>query len=126
MATERLSIFRCSKCENTVEVIGTGPGTLSCCDAPMERLEGKTADAKTEKHVPVIEQIDGGYKVTVGSVPHPMADDHHIEWIELLADGNAFRRFLKPGDPPEAVFLVAEASEVSAREYCNKHGLWRV
>ena len=125
MAAERLNIFQCSKCGNTVELVGVGAGTLTCCDTPMGLLKEKTADAATEKHVPVIKRIDGGYSVTVGSVPHPMADDHLIEWIELQADGNAYRRFLKPGDAPEAIFLVAEAAKVVAREHCNKHGLWR-
>ena len=90
----------------------------------MELLDEKTADATTEKHVPVIEKIDGGYKVKVGSVPHPMEEKHYIEWIELLADGKAYRQFLKPGIPAEAVFSV-EADTVSAREYCNVHGLWK-
>jgi superoxide reductase len=74
--------------------------------------------------VPVIEKVDGGIKVTVGSVPHPMTDEHYIEWIELLADGKAYRQFLKPGDEPEALFNVS-ADSVSAREHCNVHGLWK-
>ena len=90
----------------------------------MELLYEKTADATTEKHVPVIEKIDGGYKVKVGSVPHPMQDEHYIEWIELLADGKAYRQFLEPGSEPEAVFSI-EAGSVSAREHCNVHGLWK-
>ena len=91
---------------------------------PMKRLAESTADAATEKHVPVIEKIDGGYKVKVGSVPHPMTDEHYIEWIELLADGAACRQFLEPGQAAEAVFKIA-AETVSARELCNVHGLWK-
>ena len=125
MAAEVGDIFRCKDSGLVVEVVGSGSGTLTCCGAPMERLEEQTADATTEKHVPVVERVDGGYKVAVGSVPHPMGDDHHIDWIELRADGNSYRRFLKPGEAPEAVFPVAEASEVAAREHCNKHGLWK-
>ena len=124
MATQRLSVYKCNLCGNMVEVVGAGGGTLTCCGQPMEALQEKTADAATEKHVPVIEKIDGGYKVTVGSVAHPMADDHWIEWIELLADGKAYIQFLNPGDAPEAVFKV-DAAQVSAREHCNKHGLWK-
>jgi superoxide reductase len=90
----------------------------------MENLVAKTADEGKEKHVPVIEKIDSGYKVKVGSVPHPMEDKHHIEWIELLANGRAYRQFLEPGMAPEAVFNV-EADSVSAREHCNIHGLWK-
>ena len=90
----------------------------------MAKLTENTTDAAKEKHVPVIEKSDGGYKVSVGSTLHPMQDDHYIEWIELLADGEAYRQFLHPGQDPVAVFKV-EADSVSAREYCNKHGLWK-
>jgi len=122
--TKKLQIYKCNVCGNIVEMLHEGAGELVCCGEPMELLDEKTADATTEKHVPVIEKIDGGYKVTVGSVPHPMEDKHYIEWIELLADGKAYRQFLEPGMQPEATFHV-EASSVSAREHCNVHGLWK-
>ncbi len=121
---KKLEIYKCSACGNIVEVLHGGVGELVCCGKPMELLDEKTADATTEKHVPVIEKIDGGYKVKVGSVPHPMEEKHFIEWIELLADGKAYHQFLKPGDAPEAVFNV-DAGTVSAREHCNVHGLWK-
>ncbi|KPK41368.1 MAG: desulfoferrodoxin [Phycisphaerae bacterium SG8_4] len=121
---ERLQIYKCATCGNIVEVLSGGAGQLVCCGGPMDLLDEKTADAATEKHVPVIEKIGGGYKVKVGSVPHPMTDEHLIEWIELLADGKAYRQFLEPGAEPEATFNV-EADSVSAREHCNVHGLWK-
>ncbi len=121
---KKLQIYKCAVCGNIVEVLHGGAGDLVCCGQPMGLLEEKTADATTEKHVPVIEKVDGGYKVKVGSVPHPMEEKHYIEWIELLADGRAYRQFLEPGMPPEAIFNV-EADSVSAREYCNVHGLWK-
>jgi superoxide reductase len=121
---EKLQIYKCAECGNIVEVLHGGGGQLICCGGPMDLLEEKTADAATEKHVPVIEKIDGGYKVKVGSVPHPMLEEHFIEWIELLADGKAYRQFLEPGDEPQAIFNV-EAGTVSAREHCNVHGLWK-
>jgi len=121
---KKLQIYKCSICGNIVEVLHGGVGELVCCNQPMELLEAKTADTGKEKHVPMIEKIDGGYKVKVGSVPHPMEEKHYIEWIELLADGRAYRQFLEPGSKPEAVFNV-EADSVSAREYCNVHGLWK-
>ncbi len=124
MKTNKLEVYRCEKCGIIVEVAHGGDGTLSCCKAPMTLVEEGVTDAATEKHVPVIERIDGGYKVTVGEVAHPMQEEHLIEWIELLADGKAYRQFLDPGDTPEAVFMV-EADNVSAREYCNLHGLWK-
>ncbi len=121
---KKLEIYKCETCGNIVEVLHGGAGDLVCCGKPMTRLDEKTADAATEKHVPVIEKIDGGYKVTVGSVSHPMEDKHYIEWIELLTDGKAYREFLEPGMAPEATFLV-EGNAVNAREHCNVHGLWK-
>ena len=121
---KRLQIYKCAVCGNIVEVIYGSTGELVCCGQPMELLDEKTADAATEKHVPVIEKIDGDYKVTVGSTLHPMEEKHYIEWIELLADGKAYRQFLNPGDAPEAEFGV-QADSVTAREHCNVHGLWK-
>ncbi len=121
---ERLQIYKCAVCGIIVEVLDGGSGQMMCCGEPMKHLVEQTADAATEKHVPVIEKIEGGYKVKVGSVPHPMEPKHFIEWIELLADGRAWRQFLEPGGAPEAVFNV-QAESVSAREFCNVHGLWK-
>lgn len=122
--TAKLDVYKCNACGNMVEVIHGGDGELVCCGEPMIKLTENTTDAAKEKHVPVIEKVDGGYKVSVGSVLHPMEPDHYIEWIELLADGKAYRQFLSPGDEPIATFCV-EAATVSAREFCNKHGLWK-
>ena len=105
-------------------LVAGGAGVLVCCGQPMELLIAKTADEGREKHVPVIEKIDGGIKVKIGSVPHPMEEKHHIEWIEILADGRAYRQFLNAGDAPEAVFNI-KADKITAREHCNIHGLWR-
>ncbi len=124
MATEKLKVYRCPLCVNMVEVVNDGGGTLSCCGQPMEALVENTTDAAQEKHVPVIEQVDGGVKVTVGSVSHPMQEDHWIEWIELTADGKIYRQALQPGDAPQAVFAV-ESAGASARALCNQHGLWK-
>ena len=120
---EKLEVYKCAACGNIVEVLHGGVGELVCCGKPMEKLVAKTADEGREKHVPVIEKIEGGIKVKVGSVPHPMEAEHYIEWIEVIADGRAYRQFLNPGDVPEAEFAV-EAGQVSARELCNKHGMW--
>jgi len=124
--TEKLQVYKCEVCGNMVEVVHEeGVGELVCCDQPMTLLEENTTDAATEKHVPVIEKTQSGCSVTVGSVKHPMAEQHHIEWIELLVDGKALCQFLKPGDEPVAVFDGIKADSVSAREYCNIHGLWK-
>jgi len=125
MATEQLQVYKCEVCGIIAEVLEGGAGELVCCGRPMQRLDEKTEDASTEKHVPYIERIEGGVKVRVGqNAAHPMEEKHYIQWIELLADGKAYRQFLQPGDAPEAVFNVT-ADNLSARELCNIHGLWR-
>ncbi len=121
---ERTQVYKCPICGNIVEVLEAGGGTLVCCGKPMDQLIGNTTDAATEKHVPVIETIEGGYKVVVGSVTHPMLEEHYIQWIELVTENTVLRKFLKPGEAPEAVFLTEEKT-IYAREYCNLHGLWK-
>ena len=118
-------IYKCSVCGNMVEVVHAGGGELVCCGQPMKLQNAGTTDGATEKHVPVIEKIEGGYRVKVGSVAHPMLEAHYIEWIELVCTecGKIMRKHLKPGDAPEAVFET-KAEKVIAREYCNLHGLW--
>jgi superoxide reductase len=120
---EKFQIYKCSICGNIVEVLHGGDGQLVCCGQPMENLVAKTADAGKEKHVPVIEKVEGGIKVKVGSVPHPMEEKHYIEWIEVIADGKAYRQFLSPGRPAEAIFNITP-STMTVREHCNIHGLW--
>jgi superoxide reductase len=122
--TKLMAVYKCEHCGNIVEVVHAGAGALVCCGEEMKLLVENTVDAAKEKHVPLIEKTAEGYRVTVGSVMHPMEDKHYIEWIELLADGVAYRKFLKPGDEPAALFCV-KAEMVSAREYCNLHGLWK-
>ena len=124
MANQLGKRYQCQVCGTEALCTKASEGIIICCGQEMVLLLEKTADSATEKHVPVIEKTAAGYKVVVGSTPHPMADDHYIEWIELLANGKAYRQFLKPGDAPEAEFAVA-AEVVSAREHCNKHGLWK-
>jgi superoxide reductase len=123
--TKRLQIYKCEICGNIVEVIHEGAGELVCCGEPMKLLVENTVDAAKEKHVPVIEKTASGVKVKVGSVAHPMEEKHYIEWIEIIADGKAYRQFLKPGNTPEAVFDI-KANKIEAREHCNLHGLWKV
>lgn len=120
---KQLEVYKCTICGNIVEVVHAGPGALICCGKNMNLMTENTTDAATEKHVPVIEMGDGVIKVSVGSVAHPMEDAHYIEWIELVADGKAYRQFLNPGEAPEASFNVT-ASSVTVREYCNLHGHW--
>ena len=121
---ERYEVYECEVCGNIVEVFRGGAGELVCCGEPMKLLEENTVDAAVEKHVPVIEKVDGGIKVKVGSTAHPMEEEHYIEWIELVGENMTYAAFLKPGMAPEAVFQVDEAG-FTAREHCNLHGLWK-
>jgi len=123
--TEQLQVYKCQVCGNVVEVLDSGAGQLVCCDQPMELLDESTADTATEKHVPYIERTESGVKVRVGeNAAHPMEEKHFIQWIELLVDGKVYREFLNPGDAPEAAFPIA-GENISARELCNVHGLWK-
>jgi len=121
---KRLQVYKCEICGNIVEVLDGHDGELVCCGKPMVLLDEKTADATTEKHVPMIEEVDGGIKVTVGSTLHPMEEKHYIQWIEIIADDRTARQYLKPGDKPEA-FFCKKADKITAREHCNVHGLWK-
>ncbi len=117
-------IYRCNICGNIVEVVHAGADALVCCGQPMELLKENATDAAQEKHVPVVEKTANGYTVTVGSTPHPMEEAHYIEWIELVAGGKSYLQHLSPGDEPKAEFCV-KADSVTARAYCNLHGLWK-
>ena len=121
-------LYHCEICGNLVEIVHIGAPVLVCCEKPMTLIIEKNADFKTEKHVPLIEKTDSGIKVTVGSTLHPMTEEHHIEWIELIADGLSFRKYLKVGELPVAEFCCnkgCDITKLTARESCNIHGLWK-
>jgi len=122
--TEKLEIYKCEICGNIVEVLHKGAGQLVCCGEPMRLIEEKTKEEGREKHLPVIEKTDKGIRVKVGSVAHPMQEKHYIEWVEVESNGKLYRKFLSPGDVPEAEFPVKE-KRIGVREYCNVHGLWK-
>jgi superoxide reductase len=122
--TERNQVYQCELCGNVVEVVGASEGELVCCGQAMTLKAPKTADAATEKHVPVVEEIDGGTKVVVGSTPHPMTEEHQICWIEIINGNYVNRRYLKPGEEPMAQFYVKAEKGAVVREFCNLHGLW--
>jgi superoxide reductase len=124
MMTRTGAVYKCEQCGNIVEVLDEGAGQLACCGQPMSLMAENTADASQEKHVPVVEKTGGGIKVRVGSVGHPMTPEHHIEWIEAVAGGRVFRKFLATDDKPEAEFSIV-ADSFEGRAYCNLHGLWK-
>ncbi|MDD3538784.1 MAG: desulfoferrodoxin [Atribacterota bacterium] len=122
--TQKYEIYKCELCGNVVEVLHSGQGELVCCGQPMRLLEEQTAEQAKEKHVPVIEETAEGIRVKVGSVPHPMEEKHYIEWIEVITDQGSGKKFLKPGDTPEAEFEDVQGLQ-KVREYCNIHNLWK-
>lgn len=122
--TKRNEIYKCEVCGHIIEVMNGGAHPV-CCGQKMTLMEEQTADSSVEKHVPVIEKIEGGYRVFVGSTEHPMVDAHYIQWIQLMVGDEVYTKFLKPGEKPEAIFKTDATGPVSAREYCNLHGNWR-
>lgn len=122
----KIKFFICRTCGNLVSLVNEGGGTLVCCGNEMEELVPNTVDAATEKHVPVIEVEGNKVTVKVGSVAHPMKEEHYIQWIYLETNEGVQRKCLKPGDEPKAVFALNDGDKVvSAYEYCNLHGLWK-
>lgn len=124
MARE-LAFYKCSLCGNIVEKVVNGGGTLACCGQDMELLVANSTDAAGEKHVPVIEVEGSKVVVKVGSVEHPMQDNHHISFIVLLTEKTVQRVDLPHDGKPVAEFSLADGDKVvAAYEYCNLHGLW--
>jgi superoxide reductase len=131
--TELNQVYKCNVCGNIVEMVHAGAGELVCCGEPMALQSENTVDASLEKHVPVIEILSEdkerglrNIKVKIGAAPHPMEEKHFIEWIEvyMVDAGRVGKKYLKPGDKPEAEFHV-RAGAVEVRAYCNLHGLWK-
>ena len=118
-------VYKCEICGNIVEMLHAGVGALVCCGEEMKLMNEKTEDSSVEKHVPYIEKTENGVLVKVGqNQDHPMDEKHYIEWIQVIANGTSYRKFLKPGDKPQALFEI-KADNITAREYCNVHGLWK-
>ncbi len=124
--TEIKEVYRCNVCGNIVTLLSAGPGTLVCCEVPMELLKAEKKDVGPEKHVPIIEKEGNKVKVKVGEVPHPMEEEHYIEWVEISTPDQLYIQFLRPGDLPEAEFPVnLDDKEFTAKSYCNIHGFWK-
>jgi superoxide reductase len=125
MAEAKLfGIYRCNVCGNMVEMIKVGKGQLVCCGEQMELLEEQEKEMGFEKHIPIVEKTEKGFKVKVGEIAHPMEESHYIEWIELLVDDKIYRKYLKISDIPEAEFCLS-GKNIKARAYCNIHSLWK-
>ena len=120
------ALYRCQRCGQVVEVLTAGAGELVCCGEPMKELTGLTVDGAAEKHLPVLEAVEGGVRIKVGSEPHPMKPEHWIDWIEIVAADDVWRRELAPEAAPEAFFPLAAAEVKRVRIHCNLHGMWKL
>ena len=124
--TKRFEIYKCNLCGNIVSVVIDGQGILSCCGKAMIPQKEEMTDGALEKHIPVVEKLNNGYLVKIGEVPHPMVDEHYIQWIEVITKDRVYRKFLKPNEKPEAFFDCIHDEHFIVREYCNIHGLYKI
>lgn len=124
MKREDVKFLRCEHCGNMVGFIEDNGVDVICCGEPMKILEAKESDAGVEKHLPVVDNSGDKLTVTVGEVPHPMTDEHFIQWIAVVRDNHTERIALDPQSEPKAVF--SGGSEADVYSYCNIHGLWKV
>ncbi len=116
--------YKCSICGNLIGVIENGGGELVCCGAVMEEIIPNTSEGAKEKHIPVLEYENGNAVVKVGSVPHPMLEEHYIKWIYYCTKTGAHRYWLNPGDEPRVVLPEGIGEIGAVYAYCNLHGLW--
>ncbi|HZJ85106.1 MAG TPA: desulfoferrodoxin [Syntrophomonadaceae bacterium] len=123
--TIKNGIYKCEKCGNIVAVLHIGKGELVCCGAPMVYMTENTVDAAYEKHVPVVEKTSDGILVKIGGEPHPMVEEHYIEWVEVIVANKVYRQDLKAGDATEVTFVLEPSDDMIVRAYCNLHGLWK-
>ena len=124
--TKKHELYKCDICGNMIEVVLSGMGELVCCGKPMELIVEKTDDGEfTEKHVPIFHKCENGDTlIRVGTVEHPMHENHYIQFIEVFAGNGLLRKYLTPAEKPE--FLIKLKNNLKhAREYCNLHGLWK-
>lgn len=124
---ENMVFYKCMGCGNFVTFLTEKTAcTPTCCGKPMTELIANTTDAAQEKHVPSVSKNGSTFTVQVGSVAHPMTEEHYIQFIVLETKNGFQKKDLKPGDAPEAVFELAEGEEaVCVYAYCNLHGLWK-
>lgn len=123
--TQLRELYQCEVCGNVIEVVNEGAPALVCCNQSMVKLEPKAEDTGKEKHVPVVEEIDCGIRVKVGSVDHPMEEKHYIKFIEVLTQDKIIRGELRPGQKPEAEFCIKKSDLMQVREFCTIHGVWK-
>lgn len=119
-----MKFYICRHCGNLVGMINNSGVPIVCCGQKMEALTPNTVDASGEKHLPVV-TVDGDtLTVSVGSVNHPMLNEHSIQWIYVQTEHGGMRKVLQPGEAPKATFALGGEKPLAVYEYCNLHGLW--
>ena len=117
--------YICKKCGNIVELVHSGGGSLVCCGEKMTPLCAGEVEASHEKHIPVVNVNGDTVHAFVGSVEHPMTEEHSIDWIYLQTDKGGYRKNVRPGEKPEAYFTLNGEKPIAVYAYCNLHGLWK-
>ncbi|MCP4652700.1 MAG: desulfoferrodoxin FeS4 iron-binding domain-containing protein [Candidatus Omnitrophica bacterium] len=123
--TELRTLYHCEICKHLIEIVSAGAPTLICCNQPMIKVEPKTEDTGSEKHVPIIENTENGSIIKVGSIEHPMIEEHYIKFIEVLTKERVLRVELKPGQKPEIKCCTKKENILKVREFCTVHGVWQ-
>lgn len=123
---QKQKFFRCKHCGNLVGLIKDAGVPMICCGEPMEELCPNTVEASTEKHIPTISVNGDSVQAKVGSVPHPMTEEHHIEFIYLQTEKGGQKKCLDIGEEAQAMFAVIEDKPLEVFAYCNLHGLWKM
>ena len=122
---KRSTFYKCDVCGAMAVKVVDGEGELCCCKQPMRVVEANTSDAAQEKHVPDVSVQNNILYAQVGSVAHPMEEDHYIQWVYVVTEHGVIARCLEPGHAPEATIALGSETPLEVYEYCNKHGLWK-
>jgi superoxide reductase len=121
-----VKFYICKHCGNIITYVNDKRASVMCCGQAMEELVANTTDAAQEKHVPVVTVTGSAVTVDVGSVAHPMTEEHYISWIYLQTQEGIQCKYLTPGMLPHVKFVLADGDQVvAAYAYCNLHGLWK-
>ena len=123
---KNVKFYICPHCGNIVEMVHDAGVKLICCGQKMEELEANSVEASGEKHIPAVNMEGGIVEVKVGSVEHPMADNHWIQWVQVVTTKGVQRKHLNPGEAPKIKFLLSGEKPLAVYAYCNLHGLWKM
>ncbi|MBO5914637.1 MAG: desulfoferrodoxin [Clostridia bacterium] len=122
---KEVKFYVCETCGNLVGMINESGVPMMCCGKKMQQIVPGTVEASKEKHIPVATLENGVLTVNVGSVDHPMTEEHLIEWVYVQTDRGGQRKVLNAGDAPNLTFVFDDEKHLAVYAYCNLHGLWK-